>query len=178
MVSSQLLRRFRFFDALDGDELRDVAALAETITVHQGEAIFFEARPADSMFLLAEGAVDLYHNVEAPGADHARAARALTQLMEEGAGIPLLEGQVGALAEWKVGEIGPGELVGMSALIPPYVLTATARAGRDCQLVKIDAVALRQKGEQDLRLMNRLLAATAQVAMARLKYARSRLIAV
>ncbi len=178
MLSPEVLRRFHFFDSLDGDQLHTVAVLAKTIDVAENHAFFFEGRPADALFLVADGGVDLFHNVEAPGAAHTRAAEAVYQLIEEdGADIPLLEGQGGVLAEWKVGEIGPGEIVGMSALIPPHILTATARARRATRLIEIDAVALRHAGEREPMLMNRLLTATAQVAMARLQYARSRLIA-
>ncbi len=177
MLTPEELRRFHFFDALDGDQLQAVAILAETIDVHANEPFFFEGQPAEALFLVADGGVELYHNVEAPGAAHTRVAEAVYQLMEEGAAIPMLEGQGGVLAEWKVGEIGPGEIVGMSAIIPPHILTATARASRPSRLVKIDAVALRRAAERQPLLMNRLLTATAQVAMARLKYARSRLIA-
>ncbi len=178
MVTPESLRRFRFFDSLDGDQLQAVAVLAETIYVDENQPFFFEGQPADALFLVSDGGVDLYHNVEAPGAAHARAAEAVFQLMEDGADIPMLEGQGGILSEWKVGEIGPGEIVGMSALIPPHVLTATARARRASRLVRIDAQALRRAGERQPVLMNRLLTATAQVAMERLKYARSRLISV
>jgi CRP-like cAMP-binding protein len=153
-----------------------VAALAEITHAQAGEAIFFEARPADSLYLLDEGCIDLFHNAEAPGIAHARAAAAVYQLLQDGADIPLLGDQTGVLAELKVGEIGPGEIVGMSALIPPYVLTATARARHPSRLVRVDAVALRQAGERQLELINRLLIATGQVALARLQYARSRLV--
>ena len=176
MVSPEVLRRFHFFDTLDGDQLGTVAALADTVTVQAGEPFFFEGNPADQLFLLSEGGVELFHNVEAPGADHVRATEAIYELMNEGPAIPLLEGQGGVLTEWKVGEIGPGEIVGMSAVIPPHVLTATARASRTSRLIRIDAAALRRAGEREPALMIRLLAATAQVAMARLQYARSRLI--
>ncbi len=177
MLTPEELRRFHYFDSLDGDQLQAVAVLAETVDVRENEPFFFEGQPADALFLVADGSVDLYHNVEAPGAAHARATEAVYQLMEEGAAIPMLEGQSRVLAEWKVGEIGAGEIVGMSAIIPPHRLTATARASRPSRLIKIDAVALRRAGEREPLLMNRLLTATAQVAMARLNYARSRLIA-
>jgi CRP-like cAMP-binding protein len=51
-----------------------------------------------------------------------------------------------------VGRIGPGEIFGCSALVPPFIFTATARAKTRIEVLELDAVALRELFENDPRL--------------------------
>ena len=52
----------------------------------------------------------------------------------------------------KVDRVGPGEIFGCSALIPPYVHMATARPKTRIEVLELDAVALRELFEDDPRL--------------------------
>jgi CRP-like cAMP-binding protein len=174
---ADLLRRYPFFEGLAEAQLRAVSETAVVGRVLAGAALFFEGQPADTLWLVVEGRARLRHSVEAAGAAHARATEAVYQLMEEGTPIPLLEGQRGVYAELDVGEAGPGEVVGISALIPPYRLTATARASVDSRMVRLDAGALRALCAQDCVLASALLQATAQVALKRLHFTRQQLLA-
>jgi CRP-like cAMP-binding protein len=52
----------------------------------------------------------------------------------------------------QVDRIGPGETFGCSALVPPYLHMSTARAKTRIEVLEIDATALRELLEDDLRL--------------------------
>ena len=48
--------------------------------------------------------------------------------------------------------LGPGELAGLSWLIPPYLWTVTAKAVTTTHAISIDGACLRQKCDQDPKL--------------------------
>jgi CRP-like cAMP-binding protein len=177
MTIAAELRRYPGFEALSEAQLQAVSQTAQEVRVPAGAALFFEGQPADTLWLVLEGGARLRHSVEAAGAAHARATEAVYHLLEEGAPIPLLEGQSGVYTELDVGQAGPGEIVGISALIAPYRLTATARASVDSRLLRFDAVALRALCAQDTALACALLHATAQIALQRLHFTRQQLLA-
>jgi CRP-like cAMP-binding protein len=52
----------------------------------------------------------------------------------------------------RVDRIGPGEIFGCSALVPPYIHTSTARAKSQIEVLELDLPALRELFEQDPRL--------------------------
>jgi CRP-like cAMP-binding protein len=174
---AKVLRHYPFFEALTEAQLGAVSEAAEEVQVPEGAALFFEGQAADTLWLVREGAARLRHSVEAAGEAHLRTTEAVYQLMEEGAPIPLLEGQSGVYTELDVGEAGPGEILGISALIAPYRLTATARASVDSRMVRLDAVALRALCAKDCALASALLQAIGQVALKRLHYTRQQLLA-
>jgi CBS domain-containing protein len=59
------LGRFPPFDALPSDDLATVAAAAETRRYAQGENVLVEdARPAEQLFVVSEGSVELVHEEE------------------------------------------------------------------------------------------------------------------
>lgn len=152
MVSPETLRRYPFFGGLTEDQLREIASITEEVKADKGETIFEECGPADKLCLLVEGEVDLFY----------RAA-------EEAPAKPP--------REFLVGEINPGEVFGVSSLIEPYALNATARASKPSQMLVIDAQALRQMMEKDLALANKILSQTTKVLMERLGYLRVQLAA-
>jgi CRP-like cAMP-binding protein len=175
MIEPALLSHYPFFSALTEAQLQTLAQMAEEVHQPENGALFYEGRPADTLWLVLEGGVSLRHSVEAAGVAHARATEAVYHLFEDSA-PPLLEGQGGVFAEMDVGEIGPGEIVGISALIAPYRMTATARARQPSRLLRIDAVSMREACAQDAKLACALLQATARVALDRLHFARQKLL--
>jgi CRP-like cAMP-binding protein len=177
MAMADMLRRYPFFEGLTEEQLGAVSEAAAEVRVPAGAALFFEGQPADTLWLVVEGGARLRHSVEAAGAAHARTTEAVYHLIEEGAPIPLLEGQSGVYTELDVGEAAPGEIVGISALIAPYRLTATARASVDSRMVRVDAERLRTLCAADSALACALLQATAQVALKRLHFTRQQLLA-
>jgi CRP-like cAMP-binding protein len=61
MVSPELLRRFELFAGLTPREVHAVAMLAEEVAVRAGETVLTSGKPAEALYLLREGAAELYY---------------------------------------------------------------------------------------------------------------------
>jgi CRP-like cAMP-binding protein len=152
MISTELLRRYSFFAGLEGDELRTVAMLTEEDSRPAGTVLFQEGARADTLYLLMEGGADLFFGV-------------------------VEEQRPDAFREFNAGEVNPGELLGISALIEPYQYSTTARISCDCKFLTIDAARLRPLLLENPRLGYRFMYQVAKSAMARLGNARVQLAA-
>lgn len=152
MISPEILRRYPFFSALSDSELRSLAMITEQVEAPAKTVLFQGGEPARSLFLLMAGSVDLYDLVQ---------------------GKNKFEGQ----REFQAGEINPGEVFAISALIEPYILTLYARASVNCSLLQIDAGALRGLCDTDLQLAYKVMKAISRTALQRLSYTRAQLAA-
>lgn len=152
MISPELLRSYPFFGQLDESQLREIAMIAEDVPLKNGDVVFHEGDPADSLYFLLEGCIDLYFTLSGSGQN------------APDKGIP-------------VGEINPGEPFGISALIEPHLLTATALATGSGRMLKIDATALRLLIQKDRRLAYQLTHQAAKAAITRLHATRVQLAA-
>jgi CRP-like cAMP-binding protein len=148
MVSPELLRRYPFFCCLDDAQLKALAMIGQESEFEQGAMLFQEGEPARQLWLLMNGSVDLYYQTDA------------------NRGEPLL-----------VGQINPGEVFAISALIEPYRLTSSARAGEDCRALCFDGSALRALCEVDCKLGYLLMRQLAASAIERLNFTRVELAA-
>jgi CRP-like cAMP-binding protein len=152
MISPEKLRQYPFFGSLDEGQLREVAMLAEEEIYESGEVIFHEGETATALFFLLDGYVDLYYTI----------GQAKPTSLEKG--IP-------------VGEINPGEPFGISALIEPHLLTATARTNGRSRVLVLDAARLRSLFAKDRRLAYLLTHQAARSAIERLHATRVQLAA-
>ena len=152
MISPELLRRFPFFNFMDDKQLKAVAMIAEDKTYNDGEDVVTNNTPASELFFLIEGTAAYYYVVTSEHDPYYK-------------------------QEYFISDFNPGEIFGISALIEPYVFTATVRAEKTCRLIEIDASALRALCEVDVQLSCALMRAVAKAAMERLQHTRVQLIA-
>lgn len=152
MVSPELLRRYPFFAGLSDEHLRAVAMLADEIDAPKGQDVFREGLPAEHLFLLVEGGLDIHFVVE-DEIDRRRRK------------------------DLFVTEINPGEPFGISALIEPHVYASTVRTTKPCRLVRVHAAGLRAVCETDPRFCAAVMRQAAKVAMSRLHDTRVQLVA-
>jgi CRP-like cAMP-binding protein len=152
MISPEVLRRYPFFGSLSDAQIKALAMIAEEKSIAKGAVIFKEGAPAEAFYLLIDGGVSLYFEGN-------------------------VEYQPKTRKDFLVGEINPGEVFAISALIAPYVYTTTVRADKNCQVVKFDATALNGLIEKDPKLNCTLMQNIANVAMERLAYTRVQLAA-
>lgn len=152
MVSPELLRRYPQFAEFTEERLRTIAMISDEAEAAPHEVFFEECSPAANLYLLIEGVVDLYFTTQEEYHPDTR-------------------------KEFPVGEINPGEFFGISSLIEPYVLNASARAAQVCRYVKIDAGALRETMRQDPDLGFVMMKRVAAALMERLAYTRVQLAA-
>jgi CRP/FNR family transcriptional regulator, cyclic AMP receptor protein len=152
MVSPELLRRYPFFAFLDDARLRAVAMITEEVVAEPEEVLFREGTPADALYFLIDGGVELHYVVK--------------------------DARSGAVQrDFLVGHVNPGEVLAISALIEPYTLTTDARTTTACRLLRIEAAGLRALCELDTYLAHGMMRAAARAAMERLGHTRVELVA-
>ncbi len=71
-----------------------------------------------------------------------------------------------------VGNLVAGDLMAISALIPPYHLTASGMAKKDCKVIQIEANRLRELCDQNPELGYRLMQSVAKSLQVRLQNSR------
>jgi CRP-like cAMP-binding protein len=122
--------------------------IAERADIPAGTRLFEEEHLADTFYLLLEGSVELTFN--SPLDPH---------------------------IQIHVDDVNPGEPFAISALIPPHILTHTARASSDCAAIRMDAVALRALCDANHKVGYSMMRQVAAAAMERLHYTRVQLVA-
>jgi CRP-like cAMP-binding protein len=152
MISPELLRRFPFFNFMDDKQLKAVAMIAEEKSYENEEDIVENSSPAEKLFFLVDGNASYYYIVTSEHDPYYK-------------------------QEYFISDFNPGEIFGISALIEPYVFTASVRGGKSCRLIEINAAALRALCEVDTTLNCGLMRAVAKAAMERLQYTRVQLVA-
>ena len=150
MISPETLRRYPFFNFMDDSELKAVAMIAEEVTFEKNALIFHAGDTAVMLYFLEDGSATNFYVVEDGGPRH---------------------------KELYIGDINPGEIFGISALIEPYVYTATMRADKKCRVIQIEASALRALCEVDKALAYRFMQTVAKTVMLRLEDTRVQLAA-
>jgi len=152
MISPELLRRFPFFNFMDDTQLKAVAMIAEELTYEKDELIVEAGKPADHFFFLIDGSVAYFYHVTSEHDPYYN-------------------------KDHFISDINPGEIFGISALIEPYIFTATMRTDKVSRIIQINASALRALCEVDLKLSVGLNRAVAKAAMERLQHTRAQLVA-
>jgi CRP-like cAMP-binding protein len=152
MVSPELLRRYQLFGTLAPEHLNAIAMLSDELRLEAGATLFEATQPADDLYVLIDGCLDLYYV-------------AVDELNPE------------LRRELFVSELNPGEPVGISALLEPYVYQGTVRSSCPSRLIRVEAAGLRALCEVDARISAVLMRAVAQAALDRLDHTRVQLAA-
>lgn len=152
MISTELLRKFPFFGFMDYSQLKAVAMIAEKLTYEKDEVIVEVGKPAEHFFFLLDGNVSYYTVVTSEHDPYYR-------------------------KEYFITDINPGEIFGISALIEPYIFSATLKANKFSHVIQISATSLRALCEVDAKLAIGLYRAVAKTAMERLQTTRLQLVA-
>lgn len=152
MISPESLRRYPFFGGLSQTQLALIAMIAAEETFPAGTTLFEKGMPAEELYILEEGNIDLY--CTAKGKKPLKFPDGLS-----------------------VCEVNPGEAFSFSALIEPYVLTSTARTARPSRVIKIEAKALRALFKSDRRMGYLLIQQATRAAFERLEATRVQLAA-
>jgi len=143
MISPETLRHNPLFHSFDDAQLRAIAMIAEEEIVEAGTTLFQKGQRAEMLYILKDGCIDLY----------------------------FLAGGKGSSDDQKsflVGEINPGEMFSISALIEPHILSSTASASRRSVVIKIEAESLRALFVKDKKLAYLLTYQAAKASIERL----------
>jgi len=147
MISPELLRRYPFFGHLTQSQLETLAMIAEEVRFHDDQVVFEEGKPADALYFLLEGGIDLYYTVK----EDARKAEC---------------------KEILVSQINIGEPFGISTLIEPHKLTSSVRSDGDSRVLKFDGQALNAAMKADPALELAITREMAKAAIQRLEATR------
>lgn len=150
MVTPDLLQYYPLFSIFTPEQLSSLAEIAEEVSFERGALIFKEGDPAEEVFILLRGSVELYFTVEVEYKPELR-------------------------KELFFDVIKPGEVFGISALISPNHLTATARVSHPSRVIRIEAGALLALCERDDEVAYQLMHQVARAAIERLRATRLQL---
>lgn len=143
MIATKHIRATEIFSDLPEATLERVAALAKLEIFAMGEIVAEAGEPAERMYILQSGAL---------------------QLMAEPRGrFSYVPEPVGYM---EIRE--PGELIGWSSLVPPYLYTLTGLATKETTLVSIDGRALKALMDADHDLGYEIMKGVARVMRSRL----------
>jgi CRP/FNR family cyclic AMP-dependent transcriptional regulator len=120
MISPEVLRRFPLFAGLEAEALKQIAMLSDEVSYQRGERLFHQDESAEALYMVLDGSVGLMVNLDEAGEHHAE------------------------LSTHTVGEV-----IGWSALTPPYKYTLGALAKSDATLARLDGPKLRSMLEAD-----------------------------
>ena len=112
-----------------------LSAVAHRQSLHKGEYLFLLGDHADRIYVVLEGAIEVC--------------------------FPLSLG--GAVKDIAVDTIGPGKVVGLSALVKPYRLTLSARAAEKTELAAFVRVELMNVIDSDARIGRAFMGRLAEV---------------
>jgi CRP-like cAMP-binding protein len=149
MVSPELLRRFPFFAGLTDEELKSVAMISDEEKHEANTFICRERDQARKLYVLLQGSVDVMVDTD-----------------EEG------------LQRETVSTMTVGDVFAWSAVVEPYVLTASIFAATPVTVVAIDGAGLRALFELDCHLGYNILQRSAQVISSRLKDTRIQMLSL
>ena len=133
------------FNGLNDEQLERIIAATSEIPMEDGELIFKEGEESEGVFILKKGTVELITHVEND-----------------------FELPIATLRK-------PGDIVGTSALIPPYQYSLTARCTEKGALLKIERTALQAAMADDRDLGYIIMTNLARYFFERLKETRREL---
>ena len=151
MISPEVLRRYPHFAGIADACLDEVAKISDERAFKAGDHIFEESGSFLATARIYEKGEEATH---------------LMLLTEGKVDIALTLGTGEAVV---VGTIFKGDLMALSALIPPYHLSATGIAKEDGKLIQIEAKSLRRLCDENPELGYRLMQSVAKGLMTRLQ---------
>ena len=109
MISHEILKEFALFEGVNDEVLKDIAELCHERSYREGDSCFLQGRKATELYLCRSGRVDVTVQVREPWG-----------------------------MEVTVHTARAGELFGWSAMLEPYVYTASAKCQERTEVICIN----------------------------------------
>ena len=154
MISSEFIRRYPLSSGLNFDQITTLAAVADELTVQTGHYFFHEGDRLRELYFVMDGEVDIV--VSIPDRNHVQ------HIAEQIVGNFVTE-------DVTISNVGPGQLFAWSALIPPHVSTAGARAATPTRVLVFDCEELLRIFQEDREFGYLMLQKIASVIRQRLR---------
>jgi CRP-like cAMP-binding protein len=162
MVPIEMIRRYSFFSGFDNDQVADLASVADEISVEPGHQFIYEGEHLTNFFLVQEGKVGITINIPDRGMEQSLTRQITNNLITK---------------DVTVSNVGVGEMFGWSALVPPNVSTANAKALTHCRVMVFDYQELQPIIDEECCFGHMLTLKAAQVIRNRLRDKRMEMLA-
>jgi len=149
MITPEILTAFPFFAGLSETELKSVSIIANKVSFKRGDLIFREDESAHTVYLLLDGWVDVVINTDAKGEQN----ELVTTLI-------------------------PGDILGWSALVDPYVYTGSAICASPVEVIEFKGADLLGLFELDPRLCGVIMRRVCKVIADRLRSTRLQMVSL
>ena len=120
MISNQILSQNKLFEGIPEKNLAAITKISEEITLTKGRLAFVEGSPAEHVFILLEGEIDIQVT---------------------------LTSRPGSVTVAVINQ--PNQSFGWSGIVTPYTYTASALCKTDCRILAIDGKKLIQVLQQE-----------------------------
>ena len=154
MVPIELIRRYPFFAGFSQDQITDLADVANQVSAKAGYKFIKEGERLTNFYLVLEGTVGIIIKVPDREMEQPLTRQITNNLITK---------------DVTVSTVGEGEMFGWSALVPPNVSTANAKALTACRVLEVDYQALEPIIEEDCCFGHLLMLKAAQVIRERLR---------
>ncbi|MBU0703123.1 MAG: cyclic nucleotide-binding domain-containing protein [Chloroflexi bacterium] len=142
MVTVEMLKRFPLLAYLPREDLGELMEICQIETWEEGE-IFTEGDPVDKLRLVLLGKVAMDKRIQM--------------------------GHHGSVRRANVSIVGPGDAIGWSALVAPYIFTLSGVCLEPCKFITLDARQLEDFMARNPQAAHRLMNGIAEMVGARLR---------
>jgi CRP-like cAMP-binding protein len=134
MISPELIRRYKFFSGLSSEQITTLSKTGNEHTYDEGHYFFHEEEELKNFYLIIDGNISI--NLEIPDRDESQSVS--KQLLGEL-----------TTREITLSTLGPGDVFGVSALIPPHNSTSCAKSVTSCKVIMFDVRELKDLFESN-----------------------------
>ena len=153
MISPQLIRRYPFFAGLSHEQIVILANAASELNVEANHYFFHEGDILNNFYLVVEGAVAIVIEVPDQNVKH-KVSDQLTGTLQT--------------SDVVISAVGPGEVFGWSAFVPPHHATTSGKATTPCRVVVFDRHELVKVFNEDCEFGYVMMQKVAQITRDRL----------
>lgn len=154
MISTELLRHYPFFAGFTSEQIDGLARVAREEAVIAGHQFVFEGERLTNFYLVLEGAIGIIIKVPDRDIEQSLTRQITNNLITK---------------DVTVSTVGEGEVFGWSAIIPPNLSTANAKALTSCRVLVFDYQELHPIIDQDCCFGHLLTLKAAQIIRDRLR---------
>ena len=141
-------------EAISFDQVMTLAKVGQELVTEAGHCFFREGDPLECFYLVIEGAVAIVLDVPDHEVEHKLAGQLTGQLITR---------------DVVISAVGPGEVFGWSALVPPHQATTSAKATTHCRVIEFNSQELITTFDDDCRFGYLMIQKMAQVIRDRLR---------
>jgi CRP-like cAMP-binding protein len=154
MISPELIRRYKFFSGLNSEQITSLSKTGDEHLFDEGHYFFHEEEELENFYLIVEGNISI--NLEIP---------------EQDKNQPVSKQLLGELKtrEITLSTLGPGDVFGISAFIPPHNSTSCAKSVTSCKVIVFDVSELKHLFEINYQFGYLMTQKAAQIIRDRLR---------